>query len=188
MDIGIVGCGNIGSYLSYFLYQNIIPNKINTIYLIDNDILEPKNFPYLFINSRNRIGKKYISNKKVYALKDILEHYIRLDNNIHIVPLGIYYDNTDLSINNNTMLIDCRDNLNEFSNFKLKLSIDGSFGKIVVNPKDNNINKKEPYRLRKNRFYSQLFCTLIVNSWKNLLNYKDRAEFILDLKEFRIMI
>jgi len=157
-QIAIVGCGSLGSFLSYHIVLKSLEQKINKLVLVDRDSLIHKNFPFI-------IGKdqliECIGVPKVMALKHIFED-INPDLNIEIKH-GSYPKiwNNDPDFYN----IDCRDTVDEHSSFNLKLNIDGDFGLINFKPEDYISSKTSRYILGDSKYNSMLFsglCTQVI--------------------------
>lgn len=128
MHISIVGCGSLGSWIAYGLIRkNIKLNFYSCINIIDYDIIQENNLPFLNINSRNILDKP-----KVYVLKEIVEKEFK--NNFQINYFNSKYE--DISLHNDSIFIDCRDTNMEDKKFKLKFNIDGSICKMVKAPNE----------------------------------------------------
>ena len=68
--ITIIGCGTLGSAVAYSLALRSLDSDINKLYLIDDDVLEIKNLPYLFMVDHLH---QNIHKPKVMILKSILK-------------------------------------------------------------------------------------------------------------------
>lgn len=149
-NISIVGCGTLGSSLAYMLALRHKDNNIDKLTLIDNDILEDKNLPYITMTS-----KEYLYLPKVMVLRDILT-------NISDINIEIYYETyPQIDISDDSYMIDCRDTSSECSNFSLKLNIDGYYGFINRGPKDIPVVRSSRYTINNSNYYSILFAGII---------------------------
>jgi hypothetical protein len=178
-ELVIVGCGTLGSVLSHLLVlkNKDIGNIVKKITLIDNDIIESKNIPYLFIDSSSPL----INTPKSVALKYQLD-LLSTDTNI----ISVYDDFKNVSLSNNrSYIIDCRDEPDEQSIFKLKLCLDGDMGRIILNPKTKNSTiKKSNYTFDRKYFtpyeFASYVCTKFI--FNKISLKKKRYEFIIDLR------
>jgi len=183
-SITIVGCGNIGAYLANAIaLKSVEENFVKKLILVDNDIIEHKNFPYVYQNlnknKKNDINK-YIGNPKVNLLKLLLKN---LNHNLNIEINYIDYRYLSSITSHKGLIIDCRDTEDEDSLFNLKISCEGIFGKIIINPADTKCSATSPYILGLSKFYSSYFSHIIVNNYIiPLENYgKERSVHILNL-------
>jgi len=141
--------------------------------LIDNDVIEEKNLPYLFENS-----KEYISIPKVEVLKDILIKISSID----ILTCYYTYPNEDTLGLEDVYMIDCRDNPSENSIFKLKVNIDGYYGIINRGPSDISVTRSSRYTINNSKYYSLLFASLITQYIFGDLELKNNKT-IIDLRK-----
>lgn len=181
MNITIVGCGTLGSSLAYALSLKSIEGNVDSITLVDNDVIEEKNLPYLYVNNKVDYDK-FIGSPKVICLQYIIKQ-------ITHIPIYRYYDKyEDVKFNNDQILIDSRDTGSQDSIFKYKLNIDGSFGRIIVNPEYSSSipKKRNKYIIGDSRYYSHIFSFLVCE--KVLFNYPnfDRKEIIIDLRDGKL--
>jgi len=180
MDLILVGCGNLGSSIGYAILLKSLEEKISSLTLIDDDIIEEKNFPYLFINNQTEY-RKFIGSPKVLCLKWILK---QINKDVHIYDLYDKYENIEFS--KNYIAIDARDTGSENSFFKFKINGDGKYGKVIINPKtDNKNNFRKNYVLGESKYYSSLFsfivCEYMIFNNENMIS-SERKEYIFDLK------
>ena len=181
--IVIVGCGNLGSYLAYTLsLRNLEDKTFEKLILIDKDIIEEKNLPYIYQSLNNRINK-YIGYPKVNLLKYLLH---QLDKKLKII---IHYNDfknieelKELAMNKKNLFIDARDTANESSLFKLKIQTEGAFGRIIINPHDSKDSKDVIYIMEISRFLASYFSHLIIS------NYIIRMDTYPRKKRYNILI
>jgi len=158
-NISIIGCGNLGSYLAYILSLRSLETDINRLILIDNDIIEEKNLPYLSVNS-----KKFISLPKVEILKDVLTNISSI-NDIRACH-DTYPDLNDTrEIDKidllDSYIIDCRDTPSECSKHSIKLNIDGYYGIINRRPSDVCKTRSSRYTIVSSKYYAILFAGIV---------------------------
>lgn len=176
--ITIVGCGNLGSALARMIVLKSLEKdtKIERLCLIDNDILEPKNMPYL-----HSTDKWYEYKPKAFALRDILSE---LNYEINI---NAYYDTYPNLYNiigktiYDIYIIDCRDTASEHHTSLLKFNLDGQYGVINLNPKDIDSDDGSRYVINSSRYYANIFaglCCQII--FKDLI--LDKNKYLVDLK------
>ena len=132
--------------------------EIEKLVLIDNDVIEEKNLPYLFISSR-----KYVSFPKSEVLKEILTD---LSSTQIIAYNDTYPDltrigNYDRSVIEESIMIDCRDTPSESSKFSIKVNIDGHYGIINRGPSDRDVTRSSRYTLGNSKYYAILFAGII---------------------------
>jgi|MudIll2142460700_1097286.scaffolds.fasta_scaffold02471_7 hypothetical protein len=129
----IVGLGGIGSYVAIELAMVGTPRLV----LIDNDFVEESN--------RNRVlfDQDQVGMMKVDAIRDNI-YRLRKDVDVIAIPrrtdnLGVYVK----YITKESMLIDCRDNVEEFPDYfpapSIKAGYDGLEGTLHINPDYSSI-------------------------------------------------
>lgn len=150
--IRIAGCGNIGSFLSYFItLRSLRDESISELHLYDSDLLHEPNLPYLFLNGEEAL--KYIRNPKVLALGSQLC-------NIKPPHLSIFtYMNDYPDEKLNGFCIDCRDSNEHQELFNVKLCQDGNYGRIIWNPQKEIQLKHSRYELGRSNFNAILFVS-----------------------------
>lgn len=182
MNIIIVGCGSLGSWLSFSICLRSLETKeVATLTLIDLDTLEPKNLPYLFLNRDQE--NIYIGQPKCKVLQQLLTKY--LGSNIKIRNETYEYKDHNLS-NYDSINIDCRDSTSESSDFNFKLNIDSQYSMVITSPSNKSGGKRQPYIFGNSKYYSMLFSNLVVEKYIFKFNeYKnqERKEHLYDLKE-----
>jgi hypothetical protein len=154
--ISIIGCGNLGSALAYMIMLRSLnkDTEVKQLCLVDNDILEPKNLPYLF-----NIDEDYLYKPKVNVLDNILSASkidIRAYNSTY--PNLDNLEEDDINEVYDTYMIDCRDTSSEVSACSMKLNIDGSYGVINLNPIDSKKTKTSRYTIENSKYYAMLFA------------------------------
>jgi hypothetical protein len=156
LNLCIVGCGSLGSNLiNEIVEYNNIKRFYDEINIVDNDVIEGHNFPYL-----NIIDKKYINTPKVFLLRRILKMKI-IDENVNY----FYSSYKNVSFCNKDMIyIDCRDVCYEDSLFKFKMCYDNSLFRIIFNPVEQ-FNKY--YQLSRHSYLKE--SSYIISS-KNFLS------------------
>lgn len=176
-SISIIGCGNLGSALAYMIILKAMEqnNDIENLYLIDNDILENKNIPYLYADN-----KDYINKPKVYILKDMLS---RINKNVKISATYETFPNiASIDQLQETYIIDCRDTPDESYVCSMKLNLDGQYGVINLNPINKDGGKgASRYVINSSKYYAMFFagiCCQIIFGDIELKNDK----YIVDLK------
>lgn len=182
MKIGIIGCGNLGSNLAYSMIMRSNIENVESIWLVDNDILEGKNLPYLYMNNMIDDYEKFLTSPKVLCLQYLLK---KLSPSSDIVRF--YDDYKDVKFPEDMTLIDARDTSDENDLFTYKLNIDGKFGRVIVNPrKSSTEQKRNNYALGSYNYYSLLLSFMACE--KIIFNhtvYKNHVEFIADLEEVK---
>jgi tRNA A37 threonylcarbamoyladenosine dehydratase len=167
--IMIVGCGNVGSALSYCFCLKYLDIGFNfdELLLIDPDIIqEHNNFGILGMN------KEYINCPKSYILREELKN-INNDININYM-INDFNAIKNYSYLNNFLKIDCRDSSEYNSFFNIKCCCDGNNGIIVINPKDS-IGRSSNYRFwasKYNAFKLSLHTVDLIYNEK----YKEESE------------
>jgi len=158
-NISIIGCGNLGSSLAYMISLRSLELEIEKLILIDNDIIEKKNLPYLSIHST-----KFISIPKVEILKDLLINLSSIKN------IRAYHDTyphlekmkeDDKEDLFNSFVIDCRDTPSENSKCSLKLNIDGCYGIINRGPSNVSKTRFSRYTMGNSKYYAILFAGIV---------------------------
>ena len=150
--IRIAGCGNIGSFLSYFIIlRSLRDESFSELHLYDSDLLHEPNLPYLFLNENE--ASKYMRNPKVIALG------FQLCNikppHLSIIVHANNYPEEKLS----GFCIDCRDTNEHQETFNVKLCQDGNYGRIIWNPKKEIELKHSRYELGRSSFNAILFVS-----------------------------
>lgn len=158
-NISIIGCGNLGSSLAYMIALRSLEEDVRRLILIDNDIIEEKNLPYLSASS-----SKFISLPKVEILRDILI------NSSSIEDIRTYHD-TYPNLNKmseddridllDSYAIDCRDTPSECSKLSIKLNIDGYYG--IINRRPSNVcrTRSSRYTISNSKYYAILFAGIV---------------------------
>jgi len=176
MNLIIVGCGSIGSKLG--IISSFDP-RIENLYLIDNELLEYKNIPYILGLSSNE-HKKYISCPKINLLKDYI---LKINNNIIIKEykelVGEIKNKKD-----NSIYVDCRDRKSCDMNFNLRLRYDGIYGSIIKNPNFiSSVTEKGNYELGNFNLYSFRLCKIVYEEFI-FNNDKEDGVYYYDLEKF----
>jgi len=178
--LAIVGCGSLGSCMAYMIMLNSLDNKITDLTLIDNDILESKNIPYLSVCDKY---SHLMMKPKVWVLESIIED---INTKVHIKTI---HDNMEnITISPDVYMIDCRDTPSECSRTSLKINIDGQFGLINRNPHDRLENNHARYSIKNSKYYSHLmasYCVQVV-AGDILLSAHEADKFLVDLKGGKI--
>ena len=157
MVITLVGCGTLGSNLAYLLVlRTLFDDNIEKINLIDNDILEEHNLPYLWSTD-----KCFLGFPKSLVLKDLFSS-LNLKNKIEYIN-GTFPDiNPELFIKqSNNICIDCRDTPEMDNRFFMKLACDGPYARLIVNPKSSSKNIKLQTASRYTQISSPFHCALL---------------------------
>lgn len=186
MNIVIVGCGSLGSWLSFCIcLRNNMGFKIGKITLIDYDIITPSNLPYLFFSPNNyKHSNTLIGKSKSLVLSKVLINIFGKYAEIISIEEK-YSDFINKKKENNEYWIDCRDDPSEDKIFNLKCSIDYSFGKIIINPKNNPKYLRTSCSISNNPFFSMCLSTIICNEYifsLDKIQSDKRIEIIYNLK------
>jgi hypothetical protein len=170
--IAVVGCGTVGSFVSYQITLFSLMKNLRELVLVDNDILEKKNLPYLFITEPE---SHYIGNPKIMALQYQLSSINPLleINNCY----GIYKDN---KLSKSYFVIDCRD-ISDKQHFDLKVCCDGPYCKIIHKGSEIPENGKINSYLFEN---SKYFCSrAAVEVCNNIFSPERKKEsYIIDFQ------
>ena len=174
--ITIIGCGNVGTCLSYTILLSTLENKINikTLTILDPDIIEEHNFPYGITMMNHREYKHYIGYPKGFL---IVEELIDINEKIQVGTFAEIYSEI-YKKKDNEFIIDCRDSNSQIESSDIKLSCDGNYGKIIVNPKNK---KGEPknytfYRSKFSSLFLSCFCVNIITKMLQGEIYQDKEE------------
>ena len=170
--ICVLGCGTLGSHISYLTVLRSLDDMITELFIIDKDILESKNIPYLSICE---INSKFINKPKVFTLKYLLGDInkklcIRTRYGKEDVCLDEYY------------VIDCRDTSESFKTTAIKVNIDGQFGSIDTDTQDKLENKQSRYSIKNSRFYSNFLASICVSVVFGDMQL-EKGKFLVDLKK-----
>ena len=174
----VVGCGSLGSNVAYALTLKSLGTDIQYLCLIDNDILEEKNLPYL-LYLPYLIGKS-----KVESLKKILK---MVNPNLPIYAIFASYPLKD-ELLENSYRIDCRDSKEIDPYFNLRLRVDGNFGIVQTNPKSLLDNEKTNYKMGVSPFdmiQFSTYCTGLIFE-KFLNNLEEEFSYYEKINEFRL--
>jgi len=186
-QITLIGCGRLGSLLAAnIVYKSENYPFLKKLTLIDNDILDYNNLPYLFINGKDE-QEDSIHLPKVYCLSQQLNKIKPTSLEIE----SIYSRYQDYNINHiDNLVIDCRDKSEELNFAKLKLCFDGVYGRIIINPKQNNKNKSvSQYTMERNIYYTNYFCILMCEKFifdDVVCLSSKRKEFVIDMTKVSI--
>jgi len=176
----IIGCGMLGSAIAYSLILRSLDNNIKRIFLIDDDILEIKNLPYLFLTDRLH---QHIYKPKVFVLKDILYY---LNPNIEIISYPFKYPFKEHIYNieslYNSYIIDCRDSKSVDSNCDIKVNIDGHWGFVMINPTNVIIDTESRYTIKNSRYYSMIMANICIRIMKGYL-LLEKDKYIINLRK-----
>jgi len=160
-SLTIVGCGNLGSSMARCIVERSWSVKeLTTLYLVDNDIVETKNLPYLFFGKEN-IGI-HLENPKVICLCNQLESISPL--HLNIVGMHDCWENVSQQIPEDSYIIDCMDLSLESDKFNLRLRNDGKFGRIIKNPTNKMNSSRQTqtnYLMGNSPFYASLFSYIV---------------------------
>jgi hypothetical protein len=166
----IVGCGNIGSILAFNL---LFMKNIKHLIIIDHDILNRSNLPYLFLTNDDDNINNFLNCPKVFAL---LHQLNKFNNDITISFDDESFDgdfNKHLLFDEKDYLkIDCRDTLYNQELFDIKLNLDFDFGRIIINPNDiKDRNDKFNYIKKPDLGTTMLFISDVIKLLKyNMMN------------------
>lgn len=192
MKLVITGCGSLGSWVAFSsVLRNHKEKGFDELILIDKDILELKNSPYLFSNLESKYyNSPYLGRPKVEVLKFIIENH--LNPKITITSIDSIYQNSgDHPALNNTeddviyYYVDCRDTPDEDEWFDIKCNVDASYGKIILSPEMHQDSRRVDYLFENNPYYAMVFSTIICSNFifshKNQKLIGKRKMFIYDL-------
>jgi hypothetical protein len=181
--IFIIGCGNLGSYLAYLLALRNLDSKLfDELVLIDRDIVEEKNFPYVYQGLTTRVNK-FLGYPKVSLLRCLLK---QLDKDLKI---SIFYNDyvniiNAMNISESDLLIDSRDTNDESSLFKIKIQSEKNFGRVIVNPYNIKNNNFSHYIMGTSKFYANYFAHLIIRNYVTKIDSypkTGRFDFLINL-------
>jgi len=179
-NISIIGCGNLGSSLAYMIALRSLEKDIDKLILIDNDIIEEKNLPYLSIFSN-----KYISLPKVEILRDLLINLSSIKN------IRAYHDTYPELVKIreedkfdllDSYMIDCRDTPSECARHSLKLNIDGYYGIINRGPSNICKTRSSRYTIGNSKYYAILFAGIVSQFIFGYIELKSKKT-IIDLRK-----
>lgn len=185
MNIKIIGCGNIGSNLTYLLLYRHFNNllKINNLELIDFDTITDKLenysiYPDLYNESmfknyyKTDILKKKMMKLFGYDMENIITN--------RFTKIEDSYDLKTYIKREDELWFDCRDTTEQNSIFNYKIGIDGKNGHLICNPKDI-FGKRVPYQIKSIPYYGLILTSHCIEYMLN--NYKDteHKEYIVDL-------
>ena len=177
----IIGCGTLGSAVAYYITLKSLENPSIILNLIDNDVIEEKNLPHILPVDFDNYD--YIGQSKSVILSETL----RIVNpQLRIDP---YYEDYLESKWNETIMIDCRDSIEENSEFKYKLNFDGDYGIINFTPGEKSITKQtnSRYSLGNSKFNAMLLAGIFSRIILNDIDLKEyggeRVMFSLDTQE-----
>lgn len=153
--ITIIGCGNLGSMLAYLIAlrsneEDVLP--LQQLTLIDNDYIEIKNTPYVYIGQIDQI----INKPKVMILADIIKTHSSLE---VITKFETFEGGTNMD--NSNFIIDCRDCSSESDCCNMKVNLDGFFGLINIKPTNLKVEKNSKYMIGSSRYYANIFSGII---------------------------
>lgn len=171
----IIGCGTLGSAIAYSLVLRSLDSDINKIYLIDDDVLELKNLPYLFYV--DHLHQK-IHKPKVLVLKDIL---YGINPKLAIETIFKRYPINNDQINN-SYTIDCRDTKESDNKCNMKAHVDGHWGSLILNTENNVANDVSRYTIKNSRYYSMIMANICVRVIMNDLSLNNSL-YIIDLRK-----
>lgn len=173
-----MGCGSLGSSLAYLLMLRSIDDYISELFLIDNDILEYKNLPYLNMNIYS--NPDYIMKPKSVVLKTII-----CGINPKVI-LKTRFGNEKIDFDIDYYVIDCRDTSSEFIRSNMKINMDGYFGIINLNPQDKLEKTNSRYSIKNSKFYAHALSNLCINIIFGEVNLYP-SKYSIDLKRGTII-
>jgi hypothetical protein len=165
MKICIAGCGSVGSNLAYALtLKQQVYTTITDLLLIDFDVLESKNFPYLFITESNISDPNYKG--CTYKVEYLHKMLSPLSNGLNIEYVVDSFENV-ININIEEYIkIDCRDSLDQSEIFKYKLTFDHTYARFIINPKTVPHGDRSNYMFTiKNNFNCLFFCMKLIDEF-----------------------
>lgn len=179
-DVCIVGCGGVGSLLSWILSLKFNDYENNhKMTLIDHDILVDSNLPYLFMNREEATNRNFLYSPKVYCLQNQL---MKINNNLNISCQYCKYPDERIIMNKESINIDCRDTDGQSSDFNIKLLHDGNFGRIIINPDNKIANGNGRYTYSSSKYKCLMFLTKAVKFiFEQNNNLYIKGEYIFDL-------
>lgn len=170
-SISIIGCGTLGSILAYkivlmSLEKNI---SINNLYLVDNDSLDIKNLPYLFISETR--NNAIFGKPKPEVLKSLLSP---INKKLNIISI---HDSFPLNDDHNiyrTFMIDCKDDLHCDSRFNIKLNFDGAYASLRTKIDDIElVQTKNKYSFGNSRLHADYLSSICCH----MIQYKNISDF-----------
>jgi len=154
--ITIIGCGTLGSAMAYAITLRSLHENLEQLILVDNDVIEEKNLPYLTTYSRNylRFPKGVVLEEILRGVNPALE--IKSHHTTYPDLISLSDENKDEIFD--TCMIDCRDTPQECPEHTMKLNLDGGYGIINVRPRDNGTPKTSRYVFGNTKYYAMLFA------------------------------
>lgn len=150
----VAGAGNLGSNLVYSL--SFTP--LNNILIMDNDILNEPNLPYVTASRELAEEHFWIGSPKTMVLECIIR-----DINPSVNVVGMFTTLENQKLENCSLKIDCRDSFSSTIPFHIKLCLDMNIGRIIINPyyykNEKAISK---YTKRPDRFVTNMFVNDII--------------------------
>ena len=179
-NITIIGCGTLGSAVAYSLALRSLDSDINKLYLVDDDVLEIKNLPYLFMVDHLH---QNIHKPKVMILKSILND---INKDLEIVPRYCEfptesYTESDKEEFDKSLWIDCRDNTST-DGCNIKLNVDGFWGSLRIEPAHVEEIKESRYTIKNSRYFSMILANICVRFIMGDLEL-DKYSYIIDLRK-----
>ena len=165
MNFIIVGCGGLGSTLSYHLMKKV--SNIKNIILVDSDIIENDNI----------ICGKYISDFPLYLRnqpKSLLIEYMMNNKNVNTRTKNKKFLKNKIKEYRDYIKIDCSDNIEVSNMFNYKLNIDGHYGLIISNPENNTENLDTYYRYGRSLEYTEKFSNIFLEIFNNKTIYNNK--------------
>ena len=107
MKVAVIGCGSVGSWVS-FLLPRYLPS-LDTLALVDFDIIEDKNLQYSIYTAH------HVGSKKVTVLAGILRYFYP---HVKIEPYPCRYEDIQDKLKKYDLIIDCTDSLPPKSCFR----------------------------------------------------------------------
>lgn len=196
-QIAIIGCGSLGSILAQkiMLYSSCRKVNLNLdlennnennseseglkkLLLIDHDIIESKNLPYLSIYPGEN---KYLFLDKVYVLSDLLRP---IDPSVQIVTSIEKFPVPDSRIPDTYLRIDCRDtHLVDSEDIDIKINYDGLWGRIRLFPEvyKEQKNKFSRYHYGINRYLIEKFCFYLIDKYISKWDIYEKEKIPIEL-------
>ncbi len=164
-SITIIGCGTVGSVLSQKLLTLSYDYPLKEVILIDFDILDEKNLPYLHIRKKT---SKFLYLPKVDVLASLLTE---INPKVKIKKMREKYP-CQLP---DGFRIDCRDSKDTCFDTNIRLNYDGIWGSVVVNPITYISEKSNSrYRFKLSKYLVEKFCFKVID--QIILKWREHEE------------
>lgn len=150
--LSVIGCGSVGDALLEAIALKHLEYKLKyeIIEFIDPDIV-------------SKDSSKYFQYPKVFEIEDKLNN---INPFMKLRPIQNTFPECLQDLNkhviNNTLYIDCRDDLIQSSICYMKIYSDGPYGHIIKYPDDKIDSKPTNYQIKRSNYYAKLTVYRVV--------------------------